>query len=198
MTFLKALAKQASSLFAAPEPNALHEGLDRAPDFTRGRYDDAAGACFEKTEEEQRHDWLRAHTVEVCQRPMNLPLGEYLPIAHEYLRTPSGKEAGLGPAENGGDYPFSPVTITDHSAEPDDPVWGCKPVPADAACVDQELDRLAGADLGRWSPWNNCWTIVESILEKCKLPEALDPYADNRSNAQIEAELSELDDGFGL
>jgi hypothetical protein len=115
--------------------------------------------------------------VEFCAREANLPGNSIFGVEHWWLTTPNA-EGGMGPAEGGvpghggSDYPGKPTGITDHTGESLDPGATCIPAeqhaghPIDPACVERELE--IGRDTGRWLPWNQCHTVVDDILEKCR------------------------------
>jgi RHS repeat-associated protein len=91
-----------------------------------------------------------------------------LRVKHCFIKTDS-KEAGMGPA-GGGPLPSSPcygtqTAITDQTgraAKSD-----CKEVSGvNEACVNQQL--MIGKPTGKWSSSNNCNTLVDQVLDKCK------------------------------
>ena len=92
---------------------------------------------------------------------------QLLGLQHCYIKTDT-VTAGMGPANNG-PLPacpiFSKTAITDHSAEPISP-GDCKDVPGvDEACVNNALKP--GTPTGRWTPTNQCNSLVGNILDKC-------------------------------
>ncbi len=114
-------------------------------------------------------------TVEVCQRPVDLAPGvnqlfNAMKLQHMWIRT-SQKEAGMGPERGGSgedhsDLPYCKVSLTDQSGSGAKPEAACTPLSNEnEACVDKEL--AIGKPLGRWSPTNNCHTLVAQVLGEC-------------------------------
>ena len=87
-------------------------------------------------------------------------------LKHCFLKTDS-KEAGMGPLGAGPlpSFPIlTPTEITNHTGQ--SLISNCKKMKCvDETCVNQELQ--IGKHIGEWSPWNNCNTFVDEILEKC-------------------------------
>ena len=76
----------------------------------------------------------------------------------------------MGPAGGGGfpSNPFGgPTEMRDHRGEFNG--TDCVPIcDVDEKCVDQELE--IGKSTGKWSLSNNCNTIANDIVKKCKKP----------------------------
>jgi RHS repeat-associated protein len=90
-----------------------------------------------------------------------------LHVKHCFIKT-AKKEAGMGPA-NGGPLPLNPyhepTTINDHTGQ--SASAHCVPVlDVDEDCVNKEL--AIGKYTGLWEFGNNCNTLVDNILRKCK------------------------------
>lgn len=129
--------------------------------------------------------------VEVCKRIADIPLNPGL--EHWWLRTPDF-ESGMGPAgggvpgQGGSDSPYvSQTTINDHTGEGDangaycvpaasmNPLWTTE----DKACLQGEA--TLGRDTGTWTPWNQCHSVVEDMLDKCAVPTYADPNGPDAS-----------------
>ena len=86
---------------------------------------------------------------------------------HCFIRTYS-KEAGMGPANNGPlpAWPLGiPTSINNHNGQSINSI--CEEVKdVDESCVNREL--AIGKSTGDWSPSNNCNTVANNILNKCK------------------------------
>jgi len=110
--------------------------------------------------------------VQKCCRPTEIgnlwdKIFHALGLQHCFIKTDT-KAAGMGPAR-GGPLPSSPIgiptKIVDSSA--DVPKATCNKLDCiDETCVNKELQ--IGKDTGHWMPWNNCNTLVNNILDKCK------------------------------
>jgi len=92
---------------------------------------------------------------------------ETLDLKHCFLKTDT-KEAGMGPFEDG-PLPLNPIgiktKITDHTGQSSNS--NREEIDnVDEDCVNRELQ--VGKYTGRWAPWNNCNTITNDILKKCK------------------------------
>lgn len=120
--------------------------------------------------------------VMFCHRPAQIILADELGIEHHWLKT-SHKEAGLGPEDGSvpGDgksaLPFSMTRINDHTGQGLRGDAQCVYIAsADEACVDERLEvgRLAG----RWTPSNNCQTLVAEILAYCSAANPAAPPVD--------------------
>jgi len=108
------------------------------------------------------------NTVYVCAEKADIPLNDKLDLPHLWLQTTmfGGKSAGLGPVDGNmaGGSPYKTDTaITDHTGRK----GICKEVPKDVdeTCVAQELE--IGKKMGKWTTYNNCWSLVDEILKKC-------------------------------
>lgn len=120
-------------------------------------------------------------TVQLCERPADLPGNDKLGVQHWWLKTPN-KEVGMGPAGGGipgkkdgpSGYPGVPTTLNDHTGE-GGPAVSCQELPdVDVGCVDEEL--AIGKPTGRWlPPFNDCHTAVQDVIDKCKKP-GTDPW----------------------
>lgn len=107
--------------------------------------------------------------VYLCSRPADIPFNSIFGLPHNWLRT-SQKEAGAGPdyggvpGHGGVDSPYiSKMTMNDHTGESRLSTASCTPIPE--ANVDIVNSRLnIGQPLGRFSTWNNCWTVSHQIL----------------------------------
>ena len=120
-----------------------------------------------------KSDRLLGLKVEKCCRNIQVNAVIYwtsrkLGFKHCWLKTDS-KEAGIGPADDGPLPPFPlgiKTKITDHTGQSGE-CWEQNCI--DEACVNLELE--IGDYTGRWTSWNNCNTLVEEILTKCKKSE---------------------------
>ncbi len=114
--------------------------------------------------------------VQVCSRPVDIPVMEYTGLPHKWLKT-SSKEVGMGvkgggvPGHAGGrnGYPLGPTSLNDHTGEHKGVLSVCTDVPdVDEDCVDRELE--IGKPTGPWvPPLNDCHTVVDAILDECKV-----------------------------
>lgn len=117
--------------------------------------------------------------VQVCSRPVDIPVAEYTGLPHKWLKT-SSKEVGMGPKGGGvpghaggrNGYPLGPTSLNDHTGEHEGVLSVCTDVPdVDEDCVDRELE--IGKPTGPWVPsLNDCHTTVDRILDKCKVRPA--------------------------
>lgn len=106
--------------------------------------------------------------VELCSRKAKI-LGGL--VSHFWIKTPK-VEAGMGPAdlkpdeklgENRVDGLFTPVYIVDHSH---DTPTECTKIEVDSdECVEKLL--VPGTYLGRFSPFNSCYTFAIKTLLAC-------------------------------
>ncbi|HCE67303.1 MAG TPA: hypothetical protein DER40_07225 [Geobacter sp.] len=96
-----------------------------------------------------------------------------LNLQHCFIKTDT-VEAGMGPAGNG-PLPSNPIgtstAITNHAGQSACSTCHggttCTEIPdVDEACVNQEL--TIGRSTGQWGPTNNCNTVADDILKKCK------------------------------
>jgi RHS repeat-associated protein len=120
-----------------------------------------------------------------CCAVADIP-GNVVHASHCWLKT-STREAGLGgidvgqPAKkavpNNGcgphDGPFAQTQIVDHSGESVSRAGTrCEEIPdVDEKCVDDAIftdSRGYGATKGLWSPWNQCNSVANGILSKCR------------------------------
>ncbi|HVS83943.1 MAG TPA: RHS repeat-associated core domain-containing protein, partial [Pyrinomonadaceae bacterium] len=116
----------------------------------------------------------RASNTYLCCRNIEMSLltrifSQVMGVKHCFLRTGS-KEAGMGPVGGGG-FPSSPfggpTEMRDHRGEFN--ATDCVPIcDVDEKCVDQELE--IGKSTGKWGLSNNCNTIANDIVKKCKKP----------------------------
>ena len=129
-------------------------------------------------DEESNREPEQTAGVMLCQRPAQLPVADQIGLKHHWLKT-SHKEAGMGPEDGSvpGDgksaLPFSLTRINDHSGQSLRGDAECFYIAtADEACVDERLE--VGQLAGRWTPSNNCQTLVAEILAYCSVanPEA--------------------------
>lgn len=77
------------------------------------------------------------------------------------------KSAGLGPAD--GDMAGGMPYITDTAiVNHEDRKGVCPKLPSDLdeACVNKELQ--INKAMGKWTSVNNCWTLVNNIVAKCR------------------------------
>lgn len=105
-------------------------------------------------------------------------LFKMLGFKHCWLKTNS-KEVGMGPARERA-LPMSPIgtstKLTDHSGQ--SLGADCKEIQCvDEGCVDKQL--VIGKNTGRWYPWNQCNSVVNGIISKCRttlnLPSPIPP-----------------------
>jgi hypothetical protein len=123
--------------------------------------------------------------VEVCNRPVEIPIVEHTRLPHRWLKT-SHVEAGMGAAAGGvpGHAPgnngalFGKTTINNHAGESDLPYSTCEELPnVDEACVEERLKL--GTPTGRWTPGlNDCHTVVAKIIADCTKPKTVSSAAD--------------------
>ena len=115
--------------------------------------------------------------VELCRRVADLPLNDWIGAEHHWIRTPE-QEAGMGPAQggvpgvgeggysSGADCPGTPTTVNDHTGQGSNVGSTCEEViDVDEQCVNDQLEL--GRDTGRWSPWNQCQTFAQDVLDQC-------------------------------
>lgn len=110
--------------------------------------------------------------VQVCKRISTIaPIMKTFGIEHQWLYTDSWSR-GLS-APPGKESFLTKVYSTPHDTDLFDPSTTCTPAEKidprwkkiDAACLDREMEE--GIDLGRWSFWHNCQTIVIEKLDRC-------------------------------
>ena len=114
--------------------------------------------------------------VELCERHANIPIVEYTPLKHWWLRT-NDTELGQGPQGGGmpgvpgqpSGYPLVPTTLNDHTGLGDSSTSACIELhDVDPDCVEAEM--VEGAAKGRWFPGlNDCHGVVEDIVEDCRV-----------------------------
>lgn len=118
--------------------------------------------------------------VEICERPVDIPILKQLGIPHKWIRTPN-EEVGLGPDDGGvpghqssPDVPWVPTQQVDHAGEGDLPESECEPVPSvDQRCVEEELE--AGQSTGKSWYQETCWDFVDDVIRKCTTPKESPP-----------------------
>lgn len=101
------------------------------------------------------------------------PAFGWMPIDHDWIKTDT-IEAGMGgtrgnePGNQSGDLPYDPVQVTDHTGRSKEKGASCKEVPnVDEQRVNDQL-RI-GLSLGRWTPFNQCHSFVNSVLDKAQI-----------------------------
>jgi RHS repeat-associated protein len=105
-------------------------------------------------------------SVYICAEKADIPLNDIFELPHLWLKTGT-KSMGLGPAvgDMAGGMPYITETaITDHSNRK----GICQKLPSDVdeGCVNNELQKNKA--MGKWTSFNNCWTLVNNIVEKCR------------------------------
>ena len=116
--------------------------------------------------------------VEVCSRPVDLPVIRWTGIPHRWVKTPT-KEAGLGPAGGGIPGEVAPAcnnscpyiaqtSVNDHTGQSELPSATCETVEnVDEACVNRLLE--VGQAQGRWAfGLNDCWTFAVRVINECR------------------------------
>jgi RHS repeat-associated protein len=111
--------------------------------------------------------------VFICRQPA---FG-WMPVDHQWLKTDT-IEAGMGgtcgnePGNQYGDSPYDPVQIVDHAGRSKQPGASCKKVEGvDEKAVNDQLQ--IGQQLGRFTPWNQCQSFVNQVLEKARIPRPI-------------------------
>ncbi len=104
--------------------------------------------------------------VSLCSAPADIAYGA---VDHHWIKTDT-KEAGMGPANGGvpgneSDSPYTTTTINDHTGRSEASGAQCEVVEnVDEQKVNELLE--IGKDTGRFSPWNNCQTLAQEILDQ--------------------------------
>jgi RHS repeat-associated protein len=121
--------------------------------------------------------------VEICERPIDI---DWLPRSvssnaprHRWIKTGSA-EVGMGancavPGQGCSDMPLDRTYTKDHGGQSTAPGASCRPVPdVDEKCVNDALKL--GRYLGRWSPFNQCQSFSNEVLEGCMTNGMNRPY----------------------
>jgi hypothetical protein len=121
------------------------------------------------------------YPVDICAREADIPGKDIHHLQHWWLKTPDF-EAGMGPlnagipGHGGSDWPFARTSINDHTGESQLPGAICVPAESidlnwayeDRQCL-MDIMQI-GRDSGRWTPNNQCHSVIEEALDKCQLP----------------------------
>jgi RHS repeat-associated protein len=174
-----------------PETN-LYYYRNRSYDVSSGRFNSedplrfSAGVNFYRYVKNSPVDFVDPFGLKVqkcCRTPQINWWANFLikltGQKHCFIKTDK-VTAGMGPA-NGGPLPacplFTQTAVTDHSAEVISP-GECTDVPGvDEDCVNKSLG--VGTPLGRWSPWNQCNSFANGVLEKCSTCKKTSTYPEH-------------------